>query len=81
MSTHKSRNSISGPPSPDPKPAPKLHPAVLALSFTVVLVQIQAAAAHGADGLLPVLIAALLAVAGAVGALRTGFALQEYQPP
>lgn len=75
--------STSGLPDadPDPKPAPKLSPAVVALSFTIIAVQIQAAAPQGIDSLLPILVAALLALAGASGALRDRFALRKYPPP
>jgi hypothetical protein len=45
-------------------PTPSLSPAVLALSFTIILIQVQAATQDGTRGLLPILIAALLVVAG-----------------
>jgi hypothetical protein len=37
---------------------------MIALSFTLILVQVQAAVRGGANDLLPILVAALLAVAG-----------------
>jgi hypothetical protein len=45
-------------------PAPSLSPAVLALSFTTILIQVQAATQGSARDLLPILIAALLVTAG-----------------
>jgi hypothetical protein len=51
-------------PDPSPMPTPSLSPAVLALSFTIILIQVQAATQDGTRGLLPILIAALLVVAG-----------------
>jgi len=64
--SHEPSESTSGPPSPDPKPA--LTPAIVALSFTVIAVQIQTAAAEGGvHSLLPILIAALLALTGTAG--------------
>jgi hypothetical protein len=49
---------------------------MLALSFTTILIQIQAAFQGNARNLLPILVAALLALAGAARSfpVRTGFA-------
>jgi hypothetical protein len=41
-----------------------LSPAVLALSFTTILIQVQAATQGSARDLLPILIATLLVMAG-----------------
>ena len=43
---------------------------MMALSFTIILIQVQAAFQGGSRNLLPVLIAAVLAMAG--GSLRRG---------
>ncbi len=65
MFSNKRLQSTANPdPDPSPMPAPSLSPAVLALSFTIILIQVQAATQGSARGLLPILIAALLVVAG-----------------
>ena len=58
----------SGMPDQDPEPPKALMPAMIAISFTVIAVQIQTAAADGGvHNLLPILIAALLTLAGTAG--------------
>ena len=54
------QESTSGDPSPGPKSASGLTPAMVALSFTTILIQVQAAAKGGVRDLLPILIAGLL---------------------
>jgi hypothetical protein len=51
--------------NPQPQPAASLPLAVMmALSFTIILIQLQSAMQGGAGDLLPILAAAFLAVAG-----------------
>ena len=63
MNTHEPQQSTPGDPAPGPKSA-SLTPAMVALSFTTILIQVQAAFQGNALDLLPILIAALLAMAG-----------------
>lgn len=64
MSTNDPQESTPGEPSREPEPAAWLPPAATALSFTTILIEVQAAYhGHPAD-LLPVLVAALVALAG-----------------
>jgi len=51
--------------NPKPHSAPGLSLAMMALSFTLIVIQVQAAAQGSARDLLPILIAALLVLAGA----------------
>jgi hypothetical protein len=75
-----SSESTSGPPSPDRKPASALTPAILAVSFTVIAVQIQTVAAEGGvHSLLPILIAALLTLAGLAGR-RSDLGTKKFTP-
>jgi len=50
--------------NPQPERSSGLGPAAVALSFTIILIQVQASAGGSARDLLPVLVAALLALAG-----------------
>jgi len=60
---------MSEPPSPGKKPTAAPTAAVLALSFTIIAVQLQTVTAEGGvHNLLPILIAALLTLTGAAGA-------------
>jgi hypothetical protein len=58
------RESKPEDPHREPEPATWLVPAATALSFTTILIQVQATYHGHASDLLPVLIAALLALAG-----------------
>jgi hypothetical protein len=64
----------STPDDPDqgPRSPSVLAPAVMALSFTAVLTQIQTASQGGAHNLLPVLIAVLLTLTGVARSLQAG---------
>jgi hypothetical protein len=58
-------------PSPaGPKPSSGLTPVMVALSFTTILIQVQAAAQGNVRDLLPILIAALLTMAGVARSLK-----------
>jgi hypothetical protein len=78
---HDPSESTSGLPDRGPKPRPALTPAIVALSFTVIAVQIQTAAAEGGvHNLLPILIAALLALTG-TGGLRSELETEKSLAP
>jgi hypothetical protein len=62
--------STSHEPGREPDSSPVLTPAMVALSFTIILIQVQAAYQGNQRNLLPILIAAVLAMAG--GSLRRG---------
>lgn len=65
MLSHERRQSTSSP-DPSPDSASVLRPAVIALSFTTILIQVQGALQGSAHDLLPFVIAVLLLMAGAV---------------
>lgn len=66
------RQSSSGP-DRGPRPVPGLGLAMVALSFTLILIQVDAAAqGGGASGMVAVLIAALLAMVGVASSGRPG---------
>jgi hypothetical protein len=50
--------------SPEPKSVPGLTPAMTALSFTIILIQVQTSAQRGVSNLLFILVAGLLTLAG-----------------
>jgi hypothetical protein len=58
------QESTPGKPGREPEPAARLTPAMAAISFTTILIQVQAAYHGHASDLLPILVAALLALAG-----------------
>ena len=64
MFTQEPRESTPEDPDQGPESAAWLTPAATALSFTTILIQVQAAYHGHATDLLPILIAALLALAG-----------------
>ena len=64
MNTYKRQPSTPGrDPIPD---SAGLRPVLMALSFTAILIQVQATAQSGAHDLLQVLIAALIVLAGRI---------------
>ena len=70
----------------DPGPGPKsasLTPAMVALSFTTIVIQVQAVFHGNARDLLPILIAALLAMTGVARSLgsRPGLARRSHPAP
>jgi hypothetical protein len=56
--------STDRPPKRGPGSSPAVNPAMIAIAFTTVLIQVQAAYQGNARDLLPILIAALLVMAG-----------------
>jgi hypothetical protein len=65
VNTHKRQPSTSGR-DPVPDSPSVLRPVLLALSFTTILIEVQASAQGGVHDLLEVLIAALIVLAGLV---------------
>ena len=65
VNTHKRQPSTPGR-NPVPNSPSGLSPALMALSFTTILIQVQTAAQGGGHGLLPVLIAALIVLTGRI---------------
>ncbi len=63
MNPHEPQQSTPVDPAPGPKSA-SLTPAMVALSFTTILIQVQAVFHGNARDLLPILIVALLAMTG-----------------
>ncbi len=70
MFPYRQRQSTSGP-DPGPHSASVLTPAVVALSFTIILIQVRAAAQGSTRDLLPILIAALLMIVGGTRSNRS----------
>lgn len=62
--------STTSQPEPEPDRSTRLTPATVALSFTIILIQVQAAFQGSSRNLLPVLIAALLVMAGVARSLQ-----------